>query len=98
MRAITLPATAANPMGLTETVLLLPAHWAGYFERGDASALNAKEEIIVTMVEHLFGVCVGCFTAGARYALQHDASANDIPPTFCAQFTFHNTPDEGESV
>lgn len=85
-------------MGLTETVLLLPAHWAGYFERGDASALDAKEEVIVTMVEHLFGVCVGCEATDTRYALQHDATANGIEPTFCAQFTFHNTPDEGESV
>ena len=98
MKAITFPSSAANPVGLTETVLLLPAHWAGYFERGDTRALSAKEEVIATMVEHLFGVCVGCEATATRYCVTHDASANGIEPTFCAQFTFHNTPDEGEAV
>jgi len=94
VKATTLPRSSANPMGLTVTTLLLPAHWRGYFERGDAHSLNAKEEMLVTTIENLFGVCVGCHDDGVRYCVDHDASANGIEPAYCTQFTFHNTPEE----
>jgi len=82
-----------NPMGFTETTLLLPAHWACALINGDYDTIEGMEACVINHIEGLYGSCVDCTTDASFYKF-HDATADGVLACDCLEFTFISHPTE----
>lgn len=73
---------------VTQTKLLLPAHWANLLINGERSTpLDKVEQSVIREVTQHFGWCVDMEDA-TYFAKSHDVAAYGIPATDCGVFTF----------
>lgn len=82
----------SNAMGLMETTLILPAHWASALINGDYSsftdsAADTNEIEIIRLTKILFGDCVACNDEPSFYT-HHDASPDGVLACDCLVYTF----------
>ena len=77
----------SNPVGLTETTLTLPAHWAGALINGDYEGVDDTDACVINECEKLYGSCVGCSDT-PEFHKYHDATADGVLAADCLTFTF----------